>query len=98
MAVNTSKQGLLLNVNTCTVLVVEIDLLRMSELCRDAMMDVEILSLMEVAQSGRTEQTVFPCLDIAERVKLHIFPAATASTQPASRVVLAIAAAVSGLE
>jgi hypothetical protein len=32
----------------------------MSELCRDAMMDVEILSLMEVAQSGRTEQTVFP--------------------------------------
>jgi hypothetical protein len=60
MAVNTSKQGLLLNVNTCTVLVVEIDLLRMSELCRDAMMDVEILSLMEVAQSGRTEQTVFP--------------------------------------
>ena len=51
--------------------------------------------LPRVAEQSRRS---FPCLDIAERVKLHIFPAATASTQPASRVVLAIAAAVSGLE
>ena len=62
-------------------------------------MDVEILSLMEVAWSGRTE--ILPdarslcCLDIDERVKLH----STASFKTSFGVFSSqTAVAVSGLE